>query len=110
MVVAVAHFQPPAINRNGFARAVWPRVALLNSIRHAREILTWKEFATVRPDLDTMGRSLIYEQDVGLGFLATTRPDGGPRLHPICPIVTDDGLYGFIVPGPRRARQVVCGL
>jgi hypothetical protein len=73
-------------------------------------MLAWKEFATLRPDLATMGRSLIYEQDVGLGFLATTRPDGGPPLYPICPIVTDDGLYGFIVPGPRRARQVVCGL
>jgi hypothetical protein len=65
-------------------------------------MFTWKQFATIRPDLAAVGRSLIYEHDVGLGFLATTRPDGGPRLHPICPIVTDDGLYGFIVPGPKR--------
>ncbi len=48
-----------------------------------------------------MGRSLIYEHGLGLGFLATVRPDGGPRVHPICPVLTDDGLYGFIVPGPK---------
>src|SRR5258706_8049524 len=25
--------------------------------------------------------------------------DGGPRLHPICPLLTEQGLYAFIVPG-----------
>ena len=50
-----------------------------------------------------MGRSLLYEGGrIGLGFLGTTRQDGGPRVHPICPLVTDDGLYAFIVPGPKR--------
>ena len=45
---------------------------------------------------------MLYEHGrIGLGFLATVRGDGGPRVHPICPLVTDDGLYGFIVPGPK---------
>ena len=29
------------------------------------------------------------------------RADGGPRLHPFCPVI-DDGLYAFIVPSPKR--------
>jgi hypothetical protein len=38
----------------------------------------------------------------GLGFLATVRADGGPRLHPMCPLVTDDALVGFLQPSPKR--------
>lgn len=66
-------------------------------------MFTWKQFSTVRPDLAATGRAMLYENaSIGLGFLATVRPDGGPRLHPICPLVNADGLYGFIVPGPKR--------
>lgn len=46
---------------------------------------------------------MLYPHAVGLGFLATTRSDAGPRVHPICPLLTDDGVYGFIVPGPKLA-------
>ena len=64
-------------------------------------MLTWKQFSAVRPDLATLGGSLLYEHGLGLGFLATTRPDGGPRVHPVCPVLTDAGLYLFVVPGPK---------
>jgi hypothetical protein len=72
-------------------------------MRHPRKMLSWGEFSTASPDLAAKGRSLLFEGGrIGLGFLATTRKDGGPRVHPICPLVTDDGLYAFIVPGPKR--------
>jgi hypothetical protein len=61
----------------------------------------WGEFAAERPDLAAEGRALLFGHDVGLGFLATTRPDTGPRVHPICPLHRDEGLYAFIVPGPK---------
>ena len=64
-------------------------------------MLTWGEFRWVRPDLAAAGRGLLYTVGIGLGFLATVRPDGGPRVHPICPVLTDDHLYGLIVPGPK---------
>jgi hypothetical protein len=44
----------------------------------------------------------LYQYGVGLAFLATTREDGGPRVHPMCPLLTVDELYGFIVPSPKR--------
>ena len=37
-----------------------------------------------------------------MGYLATVRPDGGPRLHPVSPVFTDDGLYCFVVDSPKR--------
>jgi hypothetical protein len=65
-------------------------------------MLTWKQFSAARPDLASVGGSLLYEfGDIGLGFLATTRVDGGPRVHPVCPVLDDDGLYAFVVPGPK---------
>jgi hypothetical protein len=40
---------------------------------------------------------------VGLAFLATVRRDGAPRLHPVCPVLSVDGLFVLITPGsPKR--------
>jgi Pyridoxamine 5'-phosphate oxidase len=66
-------------------------------------MLTWGELRDERPDLAETGRALLYQVGVGLGFLATVRADGGPRVHPVCPILTDDGLYLFVVASPKRA-------
>ena len=63
--------------------------------------VTWGAFRTARPDLEAKGREFLYEYGVGLAFLATVRQDGGPRVHPICPVLVDDRLYGLIVPGPK---------
>jgi hypothetical protein len=63
---------------------------------------TWAEFTALRPDLADRGRALLYQVGVGLAFLATIRPDGGPRLHPMCPLLTDAGLFAFIVPSPKQ--------
>ena len=44
---------------------------------------------------------MLYGHGIGLGFLATVAIDGAPRVHPICPLLTSDGLYALIVPGPK---------
>ncbi|MGO8957278.1 MAG: hypothetical protein ACLQFR_07910 [Streptosporangiaceae bacterium] len=64
---------------------------------------TWGEFQQSRPDLAQAGQALLYQFGVGLAFLATVGRDGGPRVHPMCPLIHDGGLYGFIVPGPKQA-------
>lgn len=64
---------------------------------------SWGELAGDRPDLAGAVRSLMYQFGVGLAFLATTRPDGGPRVHPVCPLLTDDALFAFVVPSPKQA-------
>ena len=64
-------------------------------------MITWREFRDVRPDLAEAGRALFYQWEVGIGFLATVRTDGGPRVHPICPVLNERGCFGLIVPGPK---------
>jgi hypothetical protein len=64
-------------------------------------MLTWGEFQRAQPEHAAAGRALLYQFGVGLGFLGTVRPDGGPRLHPICPVVTDTAMYAFLIPSPK---------
>lgn len=66
-------------------------------------MLTWGEFAAAQPETAGTGRAMFYQWGVGLGYLATVRADGGPRVHPVCPILTDDGLYLFVVASPKRS-------
>ena len=66
-------------------------------------MVTWKEFAAAEPDLAEVGRSLLFQFNVGLAFLATVRRDGAPRLHPVCPVLSDDRLFVLIIPAsPKR--------
>lgn len=58
---------------------------------------TWAEFESAAPDLAARGRALIYQYGAPLGFLATVRPDGGPRVHPFCPVVAEGGLWAYIL-------------
>src|SRR4051794_7341702 len=62
----------------------------------------WAELEAQAPELAAAGRRLLYQFGLGLGFLATVRPNGGPRLHPFCPIVAEGGLWGFIAPSPKQ--------
>jgi hypothetical protein len=52
--------------------------------------------------MSAQGKALLYQHGVGLAFLATVRPDGRPRVHPMCPLVTNEGLFAFIVPSPKQ--------
>src|SRR6266852_4135793 len=64
--------------------------------------VTWSRLRQERPELAEAGKALFYQFGVGLAFLGTVRPDGGPRLHPVCPLVTDTGLYAFVDPSLKR--------
>lgn len=63
---------------------------------------TWSDFERDAPELAATGRAMIYRFGVGLGYLATVRADGGPRVHPFCPILHDGGLYGLIGHSPKQ--------
>jgi len=65
---------------------------------------TWAEFEQAMPDMATHGRRLVHIHGIGLGYLATIRRDGGPRLHPMCPLLVDGRLWTLIGPhGPKCA-------
>ena len=64
---------------------------------------SWNEFAQAAPDLAQAGEAQIFQYGVGLAFLATVRSDGAPRLHPVCPVLSQDRLYVLILPdSPKR--------
>lgn len=66
-------------------------------------MVTWKEFAAAEPDLADVGRSLLFQFKVGLAFLATVRSDGAPRLHPVCPVLSNGRLFVLVTPtSPKR--------
>jgi hypothetical protein len=66
-------------------------------------MVTWREFAAAAPDLAETGRALLNQFSVGLAFLATVRKDGAPRLHPVCPVLSNDRLFVLIPPAsPKR--------
>lgn len=63
---------------------------------------SWSEFAAAAPSLAANVRALFEQYGPGLGYLATVRADGGPRVHPVSPVITDDGLYCFVIASPKR--------
>jgi hypothetical protein len=56
----------------------------------------WEAFERDAPGLASAGHRLLYQHGPGLGYLATLRNDGAPRLHPVCPVVAVGGLYVFV--------------
>ena len=70
-------------------------------------MVTWEEFKIKSPFLAATGEALLFQFGVGLAFLATIRKDGGPRLHPVCPVLLNDHLYVFISPGSPKKDDLL---
>jgi len=71
---------------------------------------SWHEFEAANPEMAAAGRKLLHQFGVGLGYLATVRPDGGPRIHPFCPILHAPGIYGLIGHSPKQRDLLRNGL
>ena len=66
--------------------------------------VSWVEFAAADPRLAASIKALMCQYGAGMGYLATVRADGGPRVHPVAPIVSDDeGLFCFVIRSPKRS-------
>jgi len=63
---------------------------------------TWSEFVADEPPLAAAITALLQQYGPGLAYLATVRADGGPRVHPVSPVITDAGLFCFVVNSPKR--------
>jgi hypothetical protein len=55
--------------------------------------MSWQEFNSGEPVLAVLGRELLHGK---IAYLATTKPDGSPRLHPVRPFIGENDLYLFI--------------
>jgi hypothetical protein len=70
---------------------------------------SWQQFAKAEPEMAEHGRRLLMlgkdhgDFEGGLAYLATVRGDGGPRVHPISPVLHLGKLYAFILrTSPKR--------
>ncbi|SRR6266516_2751264 len=52
---------------------------------------TWRQMEERAPGLASAGRELWQRH--GLMYLATIRPDGSPRLHPVAPILAEGEIF-----------------
>jgi hypothetical protein len=71
--------------------------------------VSWAEFERAAPELAELGRRRIYcvgPNGPGLGFLATTRADGGPRVHPVCPALHEGTLCVFVIGASPKRRDL----
>ena len=69
--------------------------------------VSWKEFAAAEPALAEIGGSLLFQFKVGLAFLATVRKDGGPRVHPVCPVLSGDRLYVLVTAQSPKRQDLI---
>lgn len=63
---------------------------------------TWKTFAGQAPEIATFGEARFRS---GVAYLGTIRPDGGPRVHPVTPIIGEQ-LYLFMEPTSPKGKDL----
>lgn len=57
----------------------------------------WQDFAAAQPAMAEAGERLLRPSGEGVAYLATVRKDGGPRVHPVMPVLAGGRLYAFVV-------------
>ena len=62
----------------------------------------WAEFAQQAPKFAAFGKSRF---ESGVAYLGTLRPDGGPRVHPVTPIVGEQ-LFLFMEPTSPKGKDL----
>lgn len=63
---------------------------------------SWKEFAQQAPELAAFGESRFGS---GVAYLGTLRLDGGPRVHPVTPIIGEQ-LFLFMEPTSPKGKDL----
>ena len=64
---------------------------------------TWGAFAAAEADLATF---VVERLRAAPSYLATVRASGAPRVHPVTPIITADGLYVFMEPTSPKGEDL----
>lgn len=63
---------------------------------------SWKTFAQQAPEFATFGKARF---DSGVAYLGTVRADGGPRVHPVTPIIGEQ-LFLFMEPTSPKGKDL----
>ncbi|MCA9900750.1 MAG: pyridoxamine 5'-phosphate oxidase family protein [Ardenticatenaceae bacterium] len=63
---------------------------------------SWHEFTQQAPELAKFGQIRFAS---GVAYLGTIRPDGGPRVHPVTPIMGEE-LFLFMEPTSPKGKDL----
>lgn len=66
----------------------------------------WEDFASMAPAMATAGERLLGPRAKAVAYLATVRKDGGPRVHPVMPVLAGGRLYVFVVRMSPKYRDL----
>ena len=67
-------------------------------------MLSWAEFERAAPELAERGRERL---GFGVAWLATSNADGEPNVHPVTPLIADDGrLFVYVALGTPKERNL----
>lgn len=66
-------------------------------------MIRWGEFAAQEPELASFGAERLCAAPA---YLATLRATGAPRVHPVTPIITTDGLFLFMEPTSPKGHDL----
>ena len=66
-------------------------------------MVTWRAFEDEAAPLASFGKDRV---DRRVSFLATVRPDGGPRVHPVTPWIADGRLFVRMYPTSPKAADL----
>jgi Pyridoxamine 5'-phosphate oxidase len=66
-------------------------------------VATWEAFVLDEPELAAFGWARL---DDGISYLATVRPDGGPRVHPVAPWIAAGHLWVRMFPGSAKVTDL----
>ena len=75
-------------------------------------VLSWSDFRLAAPQIAAVRSRLLHRPDRGeVAILATTGRDGAPRVAPVCPVFTEQGMYvlaGAATPKVAQFRHDPC--
>ena len=66
-------------------------------------MVTWHDFEVAEPEIAAFAVRRLAGR---VAYLATIRPDGGPRVHPVTPIIGAGHLFLFMEPTSPKGRDL----
>ena len=66
--------------------------------------MSWKSFQEASPELAQLAQERLNRK---IGYLATLKKDGSPRLHPVTPFIGNGMLFIFTEPSSPKIRDLL---
>jgi hypothetical protein len=67
------------------------------------DVKTWGTFSAAEPELAAFAAQRL---GAAPSYLATIRRSGAPRVHPVTPVFTAEGMYVFMEPGSPKVADL----